>query len=370
MKVMVIGVGDCGCRIASEFANLNKMARAKRHVSIITCAYAVNNDQSFLEDLTKSGPEWLKPVPIRGSLELGDRSNEAGARLMRQESERVMLAMRLGAFVETDAFLFVAGAGGSLGSGGVPVIAQLLKERHVDKPVYALIVFPFDYEMDDPLRINNTAVCLKSIDRVADAVILVDNGGPGVPGAVMPVEDMGNVNREIVYPFYDLLCAAEMAGLKYVGGKVLDAGDIVQTLSGWTAIGMGMAKLPMSIFQWRKRAQGFDEKSSETLMALEAMNMALIRLSMDCKLEDAGKALYLLSAPAKRANIDMIKALGNRLRELAPNAEMRDGSFYVAGDSVQVTVAVSQLIYVDRIKNYYDRAARLAQTPEKGSKTD
>ena len=358
MRLMVIGVGDCGCRLAREFAELNKMAKGEWHGNIITCAYAVNNDQKLLGELTKSGWDWLKPVPICGPL-VG-KSTEAGAKLMRHESERVMLAMRLGAFVNTDAFLFIASTGGSLGSGGVPVMIQLLKERHMDKPVYALLVLPFDSELDDPQSVHNTALCLKSIDKLADAVILADNGGLGMLGNITPPQKMGGLNKELVSSFYDLLCAGEMTGSKYVAGKVLDAGDIVQTLFGWTAIGVGKVQMSSSILPW-KRAPGFEQRSSETFRAIEAMNLALMRLSVDCKLEDAGKALYLLSAPVGKANVDMIKDLGNRLRELAPNAEMRDGSFYGDKNFTKVTVVISELIYVDRIRNYYDRAARMAK---------
>jgi cell division GTPase FtsZ len=358
MKLMVIGVGDCGCRLAREFAELNKMARSEWRVNIITCAYAVNNEPAVLSELTKSGWEWLKAVPIRGSLGMGNKSTEAGAKLMRQESERVMLAMRLGAFINTDAFLFVAGAAGSLGSGGVPVMIQMLKERHIDKPVYALLVLPFDSELDDAQRIHNTAMCLKTIGNVADAVILADNGGLGLLGNIAPPQKMGGLNKELVLPFYDLLCAGEIVGSKYVAGKVLDAGDIVQSLFGWTAIGVGKAQFSSSIFALRRNPE-FEEKSSDTFRAMEAMDLALMRLSVDCKLEDAGKGLFLLSAPASKANVDMIKALGNRLRELAPNAEIRDGNFYGTKNSIKVTVMVSELIYLDRIKSYYDRAARL-----------
>lgn len=368
MKLMVIGVGDCGCKVAREFAELNKMARNERHVNIITCAYAVNDDEALLGELTKHGWEWLKPVLIRGPAELDDKSTESGANLMRQESERVTLAMRFGAFINTDAFLFVAGAAGSLGSGGVPVLAQLLKERHVDKPVYVLLVLPFDSELNDPQRIHNTAMCLKAIDKIADAVILVDSGGSGMLGNIAPPQNMSSLNRELVLPFYDLLCGGEMAGSKYVIGKMLDAGDILQTIVRWTAIGVGKVQLSSSIFPWGK-APAFEEKSSETLKAMEAMNLALMRLSVDCKLEDAGRALYLLSAPVQQANVDMIKVLGNRLRELAPNAEIRDGSFYGAKNVAKVTVIISELIYVDRIKNYYDRAAKLAQVAGREEKT-
>ncbi len=361
MKVMVIGIGDCGCKLAAEFAWLNQKARRERNIDIVTCAYAVNTDQAVLDTVTRSGHGWLKPILIRGSLEPEEKSSEAGARLMRQESERVMLAMRLGAFVATDAFLFVAAAGGALGSGAIPVLAQLLKERRTDKPVWALITLPFDSELDDPNLVRNTAVCLKTIEKLVDAAVLVDNGGLVTVGEMVPTKNtnLSGVNRAIVSLFYDLLCAGEMAGTKYVGGKVLDAGDIVQTFIGWTAIGVGKAEFASPLFPWRK-TQGFEEKSAETRIAAEAMNLALMRLSVDCKLDDAGKALYLLSAPAKMVNVDMIKALGNRLRELAPNAEIRDGSFYGSRGYAQVTVAVSELIYVDRIRSYYDRAVRLA----------
>jgi len=365
MRLMVIGVGDCGCRLAREFAELNKTARSDLRTNIITCAYAVNNDQNLLNELTKSGWDWFKPVLIRGPLT--DNSTEAGAKLMRHESERVMLAMRLGAFVNTDAFLFVAGAAGSLGSGGVPVMVQMLKERHMDKPVYALLVLPFDSELDDPQRVRNTALCLKSIEKVADAVILADNGGLGMLGNIAPPQKMGGLNRELVMPFYDLLCTGEISDPKYVAGQVLDAGDIIQTLVGWTAIGVGKIKLSSSMFSFRK-TPSFEEKSSETFGAMEAMNSALMRLSVDCKLEDAGKVLYLLSAPVGKANVDMIKVLGNRLRELAPNAEMRDGSFYGDKNLTKITVIVSELIYVDRIRSYYERAAKLTKVAE-GEKT-
>ena len=361
MKLLVIGVGDCGCRLANEFVELDKEARSKRHANIITRAYAINHDQAILKAMTGSGS--LLPVLIRSPFDVNDNSNEAGAKLVHQETDRVMTAMRMGGFFEADAFLFIAGAAGSLGSGGVPIIAQLLKERYADKPVYALIILPFDSEMDKPQCVHNTAICLKSIDMVADAVILIDNGGSTGWEDGTSAEDIAEVNRNITFLFYDLLCAGEMVGPKHVGINVLDAGDIVQTLAGWTAVGVGRARFSESKLPW-KRGRDFKDKGSETLKAVEAMNLALTQLTIDCKLENAGKALYLLSAPAKLANIDMVKALGERLRKLAPNAEMRDGSFYGAKGFAQVTVVVSELFYLERVKSYYDRAAELSRRSE------
>jgi cell division GTPase FtsZ len=362
MKLLVIGIGDCGCRLAGEFAQLNRIAKAKRRVSIVTRAYALNNNRESLTTFAKAGTDSVLPVLIRGSLEGNAKSSEAGAKLMRQEYDRVLAAMRLGGFFEADAFLFLAGAAGSVGSGGVPIIAQVLKERYVDKPVYALIILPFDSEADDLRLIHNTATCLKSISQVADAVILVDSGGFGVMGDIIPVENIANVNKDIVHSFYDLLCAGEMDGGQNMGANVLDAGDIAQTMKGWTSVGVGTAKFAESGFTLFK-SKDFKDKGSETIKVMEAMNSALIRLSIDCKLENAGKALYLLTVPAKQANLDMVKVLGNRLKDLAPNAEIRGGSFYESGNNVQVSIVVSELIYVDRVKGYYERAAKLGQTP-------
>ena len=66
----------------------------------------------------------------------------------------------------------------------------------------------------------------------------------------------------------------------------------------------------------------------------------------------------------------MVKVLGNRLREVAGNAETRDGSFFGARGFVQVTVVVSGLVYVEAIKNYYDRAVKSARTPKAGEEAE
>ena len=372
MKLLVIGVGNCGCNLAEEFAQLNRRAKAERRVNIITHAYAVNDDQTTLAVVTKSQSKsqskWLQPVFIHNPHEGKNKSSEAGAELMRDQVERVFTAMKPGELLETDAVLLIAGSAGSLGSGGVPVIAQQLKGRYVGKPIYALIVLPFESESADSQYIHNTAICLNSIYQSVAAVFLVDNEGFLIEGNMASGENVSSSNKEIVLPFYDLLCASEMVDSGHVGSRALGIGDIMQTLAGWTAIGVGNVKFTASKSLWRK-TQDFREKGSETLTAMEAMNAALSQLSTICKLEDAGKALYLLSVPSKEANIDMSKALGNHLRELAYSAVITGGDFHGAKDSVQVTVAISELNYVDKIKDYYDRAVNLDNKPKTKKKT-
>lgn len=357
MKLLVIGVGDCGCRLAGEFAQLNKRARSEQRVSIVSHAYAVNNDEASLTAIIK-GNEGLQPVFIKGTLK--DKSSESGAELMREEGDRVMAAMSSSEFFETDAFLFIAGAAGSLGSGGIPVMAQRFKERYVGKPIYGLIVLPFQAEEADPRYIYNVAISLKSINKVADAVFLIDNEKFKTSGDINSNESIAKTNKHIANLFYGLLCASETAGTPNAGANTLGVGDMMQTLSSWSAIGVGRAELETSKLRWG-RTRNFLEKGSETIKAMEAMNMALSLLSIDSRLEDAGRALYLLSAPITDVNVDMTKSLGSCLRELTSDAEIRGGNFYGTKDSIQVTVVVSQLAFIDKVKDYYDRAVSLSQ---------
>jgi hypothetical protein len=163
------------------------------------------------------------------------------------------------------------------------------------------------------------------------------------------------MNRDIVFLFYDLLCASEEIGTKYVGAKSLSVGDVLQTLKGWTAIGTGGTELQAPRFNIRAN-KNFQEKGMEAIKIMEAMSSALSQLSIECKLEDVGKALYLLSVPLKVANIEMAKALGNRLSDLTKTAEIRGGDFYGAINSANVTLILSGITYSETVKSYYDKA--------------
>jgi cell division GTPase FtsZ len=354
MRVLVIGIDNCGSRIAAEFTELNRKAKSERRVQIVTSAYAVDNDNENLAML-KSKNRDLQTILVNKSVEMSANISEANATLMREEGNRILSSIKPSDFYNTEAIFLVTGAASSLGSVGLPILAQQLKDRHVGKPIYALIVLPFETERSNPQNIYNTAVCLKSTDKIAEAVFLVDNERIKSRPESPTTEMLQNMNKDIVFQFYDLFCASEEVGPKYAGAMTLGIGDMLQTLSGWTAIGVGQTDFPVSGL-FRKTSQSFQEKGSETQKIMEAMTAALGRLSIDFKATDTGKALYLLSIPAKGANVDMVKTLGNRLREVTNNAEIRGGDFYGARDCAQVTLVLSRLNYVEAVKNFYDMA--------------
>ncbi|MBM3118136.1 MAG: cell division protein FtsZ [Chloroflexi bacterium] len=367
MRLLVIGLGQCGSRVADQFVRLNKRAQGQWGVDIVTGTFAVNTDQTDLTGLTHIGSDYMHRILIGGRKTWGHgvgKVNELGAELAREDGDKVVDAVRTAPnFYQTHAFILIAGAAGGTGSGAISIIAQMLKERYIGKPVYALVVLPFEHEEMAELRsVYNTATCLKSIHSVADGVFLADNQRYVRKDASLAM-NLDRINSAIAEPFYDMMCAGEVTRFKYVGAKTLDAGDIMQSLDGWTAIGTGRSGIPRAFrFPWELAKVSFKEKGAETLRAMQAMDAAVSELSVGCSPEDAGRALYLLSAPAKDMSMDIAKGLGDYLRELAENAVIRAGDFPRGGTTVDVTIILSQLAFVQKIRDYYDRATAFAQT--------
>ncbi len=368
MKLVVVGFGQCGGRIADEFARLNQKARSRRGIEVITGCYAVNTDAADLSGLHNIRKDYLHRILI-GSRKTGGHGvgkiNELGAEIAREDADKVVDAIRqTKRFFETDAFLFIASAAGGTGSGSVAVMTHHIKERYADKPIYNVIILPFEHEETTEDRtVYNTATCLKSAYSVADAVFLVDNQRFVRKDASIR-GNLAKINEMIAEPFYNLLCAGEEKKAKYIASKVLDAGDIIQTLVGWTVIGYGKSQLPLIRFT-RERKRDFREKGQETLKGVQAMDEAISELSLKCNPLDSKRALYLISAPVKEMNMDLAKALGDYMRDMAPEALIRNGDYPRERGLLDVTVILSELSDVEKVRSYYLRSTNLIPEFEK-----
>ncbi|MBA7615077.1 Tubulin-like protein CetZ [subsurface metagenome] len=360
MKLLVIGCGQCGGRIADEFVRQNIQARAQRGIDIITGALAVNTDTADLSGLSYIKPDYQHRILVGGQKTRGHgvgKVNELGAEIAREDGDKVLEGIR-GAerFTETDAFLLIAGAAGGTGSGAVSVLTQQIKERYAEKPLYTIIVLPFRYEeITEERTVYNVGTCLKSIYLVADAVVLVDNQR-FVREKSSIRSNFANINTRIVTPFYNLLCPGEETNRKYIGARVLDAGDIVQTLAGWAVIGYGTANIPrIKMFNGKL---DFRNKANATLRGVQAMNQAVSALSLGCTPADAKRALYLLTAPPGEMTMDMIKQISFYLKKVAPEAIIRSGDYPRGKGSIDVTVILSELINSRKVMDYFSKALR------------
>ncbi|MFC2048580.1 tubulin/FtsZ family protein [Chloroflexota bacterium] len=362
MKLVVIGLGQCGGRIADQFARLNKRAQSNRGIEIVTGAFAVNTDAADLSGLTTVRRDFQHRILIGGRKTGGHgvgKINELGAEIAREDSDKVIDAIRATKqFYETDAFLLIASAGGGTGSGALPVITQHVKERYADKPVYACVILPFEHEEQTEERtVYNAATCLKSTYSVADAVFLIDNQRYIRKDSSLR-NNLDKINQLIADPFYNVLCAGEEKKSKYIGAKLLDAGDIMQTVVGWTVLGYGTSAIPLIRFPG-ERTRDFRKKGSETQKGVQTMDKALSELSLNCKPADSRRALYLISAPHREMSVDLIKELGEYLRSIAPDAIIRNGDYPRERGSLDVSVILSELSDVVKIREYYTRSTTL-----------
>ena len=148
----------------------------------------------------------------------------------------------------------------------------------------------------------------------------------------------------------------KIAKLLYIGVRILDAGDIIQTLAGWTVIGYGKSQLPLIRFPFEV-TRNFRKKSTEIHRGLQAMDEAISELSLKCSPMDTSRALYLLSAPAREMNIELMKDLGDYLRGIAPEAIIRNGDYPREKGILDVTVILSELSDVEKVRNYYTESA-------------
>jgi len=361
VKLLVIGLGQCGGRIADEFSRLNRRARVQRGVDIITDTFAVNTDIADLSGLSFIRSDYQHRILIGGQKTSGHgvgKINELGAEIAREDGDKVIEAVRgASRFAETDAFLLIAGAAGGTGSGAIPIITQHLKERYAERPLYNMVVLPFEHEEQTEQRtIYNAATCLKSVYLVSDATFLVDNQRYIRKDSAIR-NNLDKINTLVVEPFYNLLCAGEEKKAKYIGSKILDAGDIIQTLVGWSVIGYGKAKIPLLKFLSEGKRH-FRDKATETEKGVEAMNEAISEMSLKCDPKDARRALYLMTAPPEEMNMSVIKELGASMRHIAQEAIIRSGDYPREKHSVDITIVLSELNNVGKVMDYFTRTIK------------
>jgi cell division GTPase FtsZ len=373
MKLLVIGCGQCGGRISDEFARLNRRSRSERDLDVITSVIAVNTDVADLSGLSN-----VKKDPVHRLMIGAERAgghgvgkiNELGADIARHDGDKIVEAISgTGAMAESDAVLVIAGAAGGTGSGAMPVITRLIKEHFPGKVVYNMAVLPFQHEEQTEARtIFNVATCLKSVYLVADAVFLVDNQRYAKEENTVRA-NMGDINTKVVEPFYNLLCADEERHPDHIGGKVIDSGDIMETLSGWTVFGFGRsAKIGGRPFGLGGLKQDFKEKRDDTEIGTRALKLAIDELSVKCDTEQAQRALYLLTAPSKAMNLSLIKDMASSIQKMAPKAMIRGGDYPRSRNSIEVTLILSDLASVSLVKHYFDRVlAKPEDTRGKGA---
>ena len=364
MKLVVVGFGQCGCNIADEFYAINNYAKSlfNRRIEILTDAFAINTDEADLGGFKHIPGDKNHRILIGTMSTFGHgvgKINATAAEIIKDSHAVVTdTILKSQKFHETDAIMTVASGGGGTGSGTIGWTIKELKER-VAKPIYAMVVLPFGFEEkgDTSYAVMNTATCLNTVSQYADAIFLIDNERFRKTGSSL-AQNFKHINQEIVQNFYDLCCAGEERNQKYVGSKVIDAGDIKQSLAELSVIGRGHVDL--SAFYRRRRShyrEGAKERSSASGALLQAEN----NLTLGFDVRDSRRILALISAPKDVLTLTMLEEMSGFLQAKSPKSVIRIGDYPRRSKDISVTLIASELTKVPRVQSVFVNAKDLFQ---------
>jgi cell division GTPase FtsZ len=126
MKLVVIGLGQCGGRLADEFARLNQRARQQRGMEILMDAFAVNSDTTDLAGMVTIKADHHHRILIGAGVTRGHgvaKLSEVGAEIAQKDGDKIMDTLRRNPHLfEADAFLLITATAGGPGSGASPII--------------------------------------------------------------------------------------------------------------------------------------------------------------------------------------------------------------------------------------------------------
>ena len=355
MKVVAVGIGQCGCNIVDEFYAINNYAKSylHRNIEIVTDAFAINTDEADLTGLRFVPKDKHHRIIIGTMKTFGHgvgKINYDAALVMRGSHTAITdTILKSRKFHEADGIVVMASGGGGTGSGSIGWMVKGLKAR-TDKPVYAIVVLPFGFEEkgESSYAVTNTATSLKMVTQYSDAVFLLDNERFGRMDVSIS-QNFSDMNREMVKNFYDLFCAGEEKKQKYIGSKVIDAGDIKQSLASISAIGRG----GINLYTSRGKNEGYREGVKESVSAAGALSQAENNLSLRIDLKDARRILVLVSAPRDVLTLGLLQEIFTYLQDKSPESIVRIGDYPHSGREFTVSLIASELTKVPRLEDMY-----------------
>ncbi|NJE11202.1 cell division protein FtsZ [Thermococcus sp. MAR1] len=225
MRALIIGVGQCGTKIADLFALVD------------FDTLAVNTSRGDLE--------YLKHVPqerriLIGESLTGGKGVNANPILGREAMKRDLpLVMRkIGSIIgyeDIDIFFLTFGFGGGTGAGGTPVLAKALKEEYPDSLVVAIGALPLKEEGIRPTI--NAAITIDKLSKIADSIIAIDNNKLKEGG-----DDISRAYERINYTIVERI-ASLLALVDVPGEQTLDASDLKFVLKAFGSFAtVGYAK--------------------------------------------------------------------------------------------------------------------------------
>jgi cell division protein FtsZ len=176
-NIKVIGVGGCGCNMATWLFN--------KGINGAT-VYGVNTDALHLS-ITKTDEKILIGKELTRGLGAG------GYPAKGREAAKESLTDLKKAVSGSDMVFVLAGMGGGTGSGAIQVVSQLAKDAGA--VVIAVVTMPFEAEK---ARIDKAEFGLQELREVTDTCIVLDNNRLVDIAGQLPMEQAFAVANELV----------------------------------------------------------------------------------------------------------------------------------------------------------------------------
>ena len=246
-KILVVGVGGCGCntvtRLYEDIKGISAYSTSRESVGersqkvssdITDFVYfvAINTDAQHLLSKTKAdrkiliGKQTTRGLGAGGDPKIG----EAAANESREEIKSKILhtvgTINGDGASKVITFLTL-GLGGGTGTGASPVIADILREG-LASPVIAVVTMPFSWE--GRVRIENANAGLKRLREKVDTMIVIKND------ALISDEEIKTMSITEAFKLVDDILGKAIKGLAELilrpGEINLDVNDFLRVMRG------------------------------------------------------------------------------------------------------------------------------------------
>ena len=206
----------------------------------------------------------------------------------------------------------------------------------------------------------NAVECLQEVDGMVNGILLFDNDVWKKEGVSLTTS-YSTMNHELVKPLPLMLGAGEKAN-DNVGIKVVDASDIMNSWEGIAYVGYSETKaktLRDRLLFFRKK-HSIDQLDPAQRCYTVVRNAATLRLTGECDMAEARKALMILAGPPDELNMEGFNHAKEWLENSIATTEVRGGDCPIGGwDRVAAAVLLSGYSEIPRL------GVKLQGAPEK-----
>jgi len=358
MRILVVGMGGAGCRILESLFHHDRKSMPRSIDGI-----ALDRDADALNS--------LKVIPPGRRLFFQPLDPEKPTDLLASvPAEEVLARLHAMDDGDIDAIFICAGLGGIL-TDAVSEISGIIRKGMVE-PIFGLFTLP--------CRSEGATAGIRAVDQLdqlaacLDGVILFDNdlwrgktAGWASPPAATLAPDLdffiprrGNIEPEdprlkVFWRINEVI--AQMMTLLLQAGEhserspddlpevVLDAGEILNTIQGMHYISIGYAceplpEQPRGILRLIPRGLPVDESHKKAQRVVDLTKKAIFdEISTRTNLEDAEKALVLISGPVQEMSMRGFMTVRRWIDRTIRGFELRSGD-YPQGQARSLAVIV------------------------------